>query len=70
VACATRGAEFATALEQLIALSHARRAAILCSEAVPRRSHRSLIADALGVRGILVVHIVTMDGDKITYTLP
>jgi len=35
------------------------RAAILCAEAVPWRCHRSLIADALTVRGILVEHVLT-----------
>ena len=51
--------EFAAALERLIELSHARRTAIMCSEAVPWRCHRSLIADALSVRGIAVEHIMT-----------
>jgi uncharacterized protein (DUF488 family) len=30
----------------------------MCSEAVPWRCHRSLIADALAVRGIAVEHIM------------
>ena len=77
-------AELAAALRQLIELSRARPTAIMCSEAVPWRCHRSLIADALAVRGIPVEHIMTaasrrphtltpfahVDGDKITYTLP
>jgi uncharacterized protein (DUF488 family) len=76
--------EFGAAIEQLIELSTARRTAIMCSEAVPWRCHRSLIADALTVRGVPVEHIMTaanrkphiltsfahVDGDKITYTLP
>ena len=40
------------ALEQLIAASRAQRAAIMCAEAVPWRCHRSLVADALLVRGV------------------
>jgi uncharacterized protein (DUF488 family) len=51
--------EFAAALQQLIELSSARPTAIMCSEAVPWRCHRSLIADAIGVRGIPVEHIMT-----------
>ena len=31
----------------------------MCAEAVPSRCHRSLIADALMVRGIPVEHIMT-----------
>jgi len=52
--------EFAVALEKLIACAGARRTALMCSEAVPWRCHRSLIADALTVRGIPVEHIMTV----------
>lgn len=38
---------FADALSELMALDEDRNAAILCSEAVPWRCHRSLIGDAL-----------------------
>jgi uncharacterized protein (DUF488 family) len=51
--------EFGAALDQLIGLSRARCTAIMCSEAVPWRCHRSLIADALSVRGIPVEHIMS-----------
>jgi uncharacterized protein (DUF488 family) len=44
--------EFEEALEELIELSQKNRVAIMCSEAVPWRCHRSLIGDALTVRGI------------------
>jgi uncharacterized protein (DUF488 family) len=57
-------AEFAAALRQLIELSRARPTAIMCSEAVPWRCHRSLIADALAVRGIPVEHIMTAASRK------
>jgi uncharacterized protein (DUF488 family) len=30
----------------------------MCAEAVPWRCHRSLVADALAVRGVPVAHIV------------
>lgn len=73
--------EFAAALDELIELARATRVAIMCSEAVPWRCHRSLIADALTVRGIPVEHLMsaasrkphtltsfaTVEGDKITY---
>jgi hypothetical protein len=36
-----------------------RRCALMCAEAVPWRCHRSLVADALVVRGIAVEHIVS-----------
>ncbi len=51
--------EFAAALDRLVELSRARRAAIMCAEAVPWRCHRSLIADALAARGIAVEHIMS-----------
>ncbi len=49
---------FAAALERLIEVARERPSAILCAEAVPWRCHRSLIADALVVRGIEVRHIM------------
>jgi uncharacterized protein (DUF488 family) len=51
--------EFETALRKLLALSQEERVAIMCAEAVPWRCHRSLIADALSVRGIPVWHIMS-----------
>lgn len=44
--------EFAVALERVIEMARHDRLAIMCAEAVPWRCHRSLIADALLVRGI------------------
>lgn len=52
-------AEFARGLDALMTLGRARRTAIMCAEAVPWRCHRSLVADALGVRGIPVVEILS-----------
>jgi uncharacterized protein (DUF488 family) len=43
---------FGEAIEDLIARARKRSTAIMCAEAVPWRCHRSLIADALLVRGI------------------
>lgn len=51
--------EFAAALEKLIAVAKERPAAIMCAEAVPWRCHRSMIADALTVRGLEVRHIMS-----------
>lgn len=53
-----QGSEFKRGLEQLIKLGSARPTAIMCAEAVPWRCHRSLIADALIVRGVRVKHIL------------
>jgi uncharacterized protein (DUF488 family) len=54
-----RTPEFAAALGELIALSTVSPTAIMCAEALPWRCHRSLIADALTVRGIPVEHIMS-----------
>jgi uncharacterized protein (DUF488 family) len=73
--------EFEVGINELIRLAHDRTVAIMCAEALPWRCHRSLVADALVVRGIQVEHIMTMkktmehsmtkwakvDGKQITY---
>jgi uncharacterized protein (DUF488 family) len=51
--------EFGNGLERLLELAAERRTAIMCAEAVPWRCHRSLVADALAVRGIGVVEILS-----------
>jgi uncharacterized protein (DUF488 family) len=51
--------DFAAGLERLLELAAEKRSAILCAEAVPWRCHRSLIADALVIRGIPVEHIMS-----------
>ncbi len=72
---------FEEGLDALIRLSREQRTAIMCAEAVPWRCHRSLVADALEVRGIPVVEILSeqsarlhkltpfarVDGTAITY---
>jgi uncharacterized protein (DUF488 family) len=72
---------FADGLAELIGLAHAEPTAIMCAEAVPWRCHRSLVADALLVRGIPAVEILSetswrlhaltpfahVDGCRITY---
>ena len=73
--------EFGKALDELIQLAKQDRIAVMCAEAVPWRCHRSLIADALLVRGIQTedilsathrqVHALTLfarvDGERILY---
>ena len=50
---------FAFGLDQLLELARTTPSAIMCAEAVPWRCHRSLIGDALLVRGIEVLDIMT-----------
>jgi uncharacterized protein (DUF488 family) len=73
--------EFRAGLETLIQLAREKRTAIMCAEAVPWRCHRSLVADALHVRGMPVVEILSegsyrmhkltpfahVEGTRITY---
>jgi uncharacterized protein (DUF488 family) len=51
--------EFRDALDALIRMSREKRVAVMCAEAVPWRCHRSLVADALSVRGVAVVEILS-----------
>jgi uncharacterized protein (DUF488 family) len=51
--------EFGKALDELIELAKQDRIAVMCAEAVPWRCHRSLIADALLVRGIQTEDILS-----------
>ena len=74
-------AEFASAIEDLIVQAEAMRTVIMCAEAVPWRCHRSLVGDALIVRGVVVEDIMSetkskphkltswarVDGVEITY---
>jgi uncharacterized protein (DUF488 family) len=51
--------EFRQGIERLLKLAHTKRTAIMCAEAVPWRCHRSLIGDALLVRGLRVEDIMS-----------
>lgn len=77
--------EFESALAALRTLALASGpVAIMCAEAVPWRCHRSLVSDALLVRGVEVVHILgagrsephrltsfaCVEGTRITYPEP
>jgi len=47
--------EFRDALAALIRLSREKRIAIMCADAVPWCCHRSVVGDALSVRGVPVL---------------
>ena len=51
--------DFDAGLGRLIKLAKQKKTALMCAEAVPWRCHRSLIADALVVRGIRVKDIIS-----------
>lgn len=51
--------DFRAGLDRLLALAQRRRTAVMCSEAVWWRCHRSLIADDLKSRGVEVQHILS-----------
>jgi uncharacterized protein (DUF488 family) len=55
-------AEFTTNLQSLIDMARNETVALMCAEAVPWRCHRSLIADALLIRGLRVEHILSKSG--------
>ena len=54
-----RTPEFENHLNELAKLAQRKRTAVMCAEALPWRCHRSLISDALEVRGIKVAHILS-----------
>jgi uncharacterized protein (DUF488 family) len=72
---------FHNAVDQLAEIGRHARVAIMCAEAVPWRCHRSLVADALNVRDVPVIEIMSessyrphkltpfarVEGDAITY---
>jgi uncharacterized protein (DUF488 family) len=51
--------EFAAAVKKLTEIARSRQIAIMCAEAVPWRCHRSLVGDALTVRGVVVEDILS-----------
>ncbi len=56
--------EFKENIENLIRISEEKTTAVMCAEAVPWRCHRSLIGDALLIRGIQVRHIINAHSIK------
>ena len=55
---------FAASVDQVVALARLQRCTLMCAEAVPWRCHRSMIADALLVRGLRVEDIIGVHGRK------
>jgi uncharacterized protein (DUF488 family) len=53
-----QGNEFGENIDRLVELAKSGPIALMCAEALPWRCHRSLIADALLVRGVTVAHIM------------
>lgn len=79
-----QSAGFAENVETVVNLARTGRCVLMCAEAVPWRCHRSMIGDALLVRGVRVEdiigpkgrkpHVLTafaqVDGTQITYPPP
>ncbi len=73
--------EFSAAIDDLMELSGESTLALMCAEAVPWRCHRSLLSDALALKGVMARHILgtgstqihrltpfaKIDGDRVTY---
>jgi uncharacterized protein (DUF488 family) len=57
-------AEFEAGLERAIKLAAGKPSTLMCAEAVPWRCHRSLVGDALVVRGIPVKDILSKSRPK------
>jgi uncharacterized protein (DUF488 family) len=62
--------EFEAGLHRLMKLAANKRSAIMCAEAVPWRCHRSLIADALTVRGIQVHDVMSVKRSQVHSLIP
>ena len=59
-----QSAEFAENVEHVAKLARSERCVLMCAEAVPWRCHRSMIGDALLVRGVSVEDIIGPKGRK------
>lgn len=53
-------ADFAAGIDELIEYASGQPTAIMCAEAVPWRCHRSMVGDALVVRGVEVIDIMSL----------
>src|SRR4029077_3760756 len=63
-------AEFERNLEMLVGEAARGPVAFMCAEALPWRCHRSLIADALTVKGIAVEHILLASATELHRLTP
>lgn len=57
--------EFADAISHLVEVSECKTTTIMCAEVLPWRCHRSLIADAMTIRGFEVIEIFDKDKSRI-----
>ena len=57
-------AEFADNVQRVVDMARTERCVLMCAEAVPWRCHRSMIGDALLVRGVRVEDIIGTKGRK------
>jgi uncharacterized protein (DUF488 family) len=62
--------EFVESLEEAIRMAEQDRIALMCAEALPWRCHRSLIADALLVRGIRTEDIMSATSRRVHTLTP
>jgi uncharacterized protein (DUF488 family) len=62
--------EFGENLASLIDVAKGNTIVLMCAEAVPWRCHRSLIADALAVRGIDVKHLISLKSTRPHHITP
>lgn len=62
--------DFVEALQKLMELAAGKLTVIMCAEAVPWRCHRSLIGDALTVRGVEVKHIFSRSNVRLHTLTP
>lgn len=60
--------EFFRGLDMLMNMAEKHTTAIMCAEALPYKCHRSLVADALLLRGFIVQHIMP-DGKAIEHKM-
>lgn len=62
--------EFEAGVREVLGLAQNEQCALMCAEAVPWRCHRSLIADALLLRGARVEHIIHSNERKLHVMTP
>ncbi|MGE0227122.1 MAG: DUF488 family protein [Dehalococcoidia bacterium] len=72
---------FEEAVAALLDVARGARTAVMCSEAMPWRCHRTLVADAVAARGVQVTHLLSaakaqahtltsfarVEGERVTY---
>lgn len=62
--------EFTQAIEELMEMAAKKQTVIMCAEAVPWRCHRSLVGDALLIRGVEVQDIMSEKSVKLHKLTP